>query len=288
MRLLAAFLSLLVACRAQKDQLTVANNQFGLRLLKVLPNSSSGNVFFSPYSVSTAMGMALTGARGETRHELSQGLGYAGHGLSESDVLASYALHTQRQRSSESNSTVAVANAAAVHERLTLLSTYEDQLAGSFNAELLKVDFENDGQAAVDAINDWVKLKTHEKIPSLFDDPLESSTRLVLVNAIHFKGTWNTKFEKSKTHKRTFLNGGATPTQVDTMTGPIPVRHQSFESLGFDVAELPYHGGDYSMVILLPKRNDGVEVLKQNLTQDLVKDLARQLEERVVVVHLPK
>ncbi|CAN7978128.1 unnamed protein product [Ixodes persulcatus] len=72
------------------------------------------------------------------------------------------------------------------------------------------------------------------------------------------------------------------PTQVDTMTGLVPVRHQSFESLGVDVAELPYQGGDYSMVIVLPKQNDGVEVLKQNLTNVLIRDLVSQLVDRQV------
>ncbi|CAN8033019.1 unnamed protein product [Ixodes persulcatus] len=72
------------------------------------------------------------------------------------------------------------------------------------------------------------------------------------------------------------------PTQVDTMTGLVPVRHQSFESLGVDVAELPYQGGDYSMVIVLPKQNDGVEVLKQNLRNVLIRDLVSQLVDRQV------
>ncbi|CAN8012920.1 unnamed protein product [Ixodes pacificus] len=289
MRRLIIVMSLLVACRSQKEeQLTLANNRFGLQLLKVLPSSPQENVFFSPYSVSSVMGMAFAGARGDTRHELSQGLGYASAGLQDSDILDAYALHTHRLRSLESNSTLEVANAAAVHERFALQSAYELHLAGSLTAMLLKVDFENGGRDAVDTINRWVKLRTHEKIPRLFNAPLESSTRLVLLSAIYFKGKWEKEFEKNQTEKRTFLNGGTTPTQVDTMTGLVPVRHQSFESLGVDMAELPYRGGDYSMVILLPKQNDGVEVLKKNLTDDLIKDLASQLVDRQVRVFLPK
>ncbi|KAG0425645.1 hypothetical protein HPB47_027198 [Ixodes persulcatus] len=289
MRRLIIFMSLLVTCWSLKEeQLTLANNRLGLQLLKALPSSTQENLFFSPYSVSSVMGMAFAGARGDTRHELSQGLGYATAGFQDSDILDAYALHTHRLRSLESNSTLEVANAAAVHERFALQSAYELQLAGSFTAMLLKVNFENGGRDAVDTINRWVKLRTHEKIPRLFNAPLESSTRLVLLSAIYFKGKWEKEFEKNDTEKRTFLNGGTIPTQVDTMTGLVPVRHQSFESLGVDMAELPYQGGDYSMVILLPKQNDGVEVFKQNLTDVLIKDMASQLVDRQVRVFLPR
>ncbi|CAN7936928.1 unnamed protein product [Ixodes hexagonus] len=278
----------MTSCDQKVEPLTVANYRFGLRLLKILPSPPHENVFFSPYSVSTAMGMTFVDAMGETRQELSQGMGYSAVGLKDSDVLGAYRLQTNRQRALQSNSTLDIFNAAVVDESLNLLGTYEAQLNASFKAELLKVDFQKEGQAAIDIINQWVDRKSRQKIRSLFDAPLNPDTRLVTLNAIYFKGYWDKQFKKENTGTETFLNGGTTTVEVDTMSGTMPVRHLSFKNLGVDVAELPYKDGDYTMLILLPEKQDGVEVLKQNLTEDLLEDIERQLENRRVLVFLPK
>ncbi|CAN7995728.1 unnamed protein product [Ixodes hexagonus] len=278
----------MASCDHKVEPLTVANNRFGLRLLKILPSPPHKNVFFSPYCVSTAMGMAFAGAMGATRQELSEGMGYSAAGLKDSEVLQAYTLQANRQRALQSHSTMDLFKAAAVDESLNLLDTYEAQLKSSFDAELLKVDFEKEGQAAINIINQWVDRKSRQMIQSLFDIPLHPDTGLVLLNAIYFKGTWNTQFKKEYTGKDIFLNGGTTPVEVDTMSTRIPVRHLMFERLGVDVTELPYKDGDYSMLILLPYKDDGVEELKQNLTEDLVEDIAGQLKNDNVLVCLPK
>ncbi|CAN7936935.1 unnamed protein product [Ixodes hexagonus] len=289
MKVLAVFLTALAVCWAEDDaKLTAASNDLGFRLFPLLPSSPDKNVFFSPYSLSIAMGMAYAGARAETQDELYEKMGFANAGLSKEQVLPAFASQTQRHESAQSNTTVDVANSAAIDLSLSLLNEYEDILRNNFKAELQKVDFQEAGQAAIDVINHWVKENTHEKIEKLFDEPLSSATRFVLLNAIYFKGAWETEFAKSRTEKRPFLNGGVTEAQVDTMYGHIPIRHKSFPNLGLDVAELPYRGGDYSMVILLPKQNTGVEALKGNLTIDQLRNLLDHLEEREVDVFLPR
>lgn len=289
MKVLATFLSVLALCWAQeKDELTVASNNFGLRMFPLLPSSPETNIFFSPCSLLIAMGMAYAGARGETQKELYEHLGYSNAGLAEGQVLDAYARQTRKYQSAQSNTTVDVANAAAIHLRLSLLDDYENALRNAFNADLQKVDFVDGGQAAIDTINKWVKEKTHNKIEALFSEPLDPLTRFVLLNAMYFKGTWKTEFDQKRTEKRPFLNGGVTPAEVDTMVGKIRIRHNSFENLGVDVAELPYRGGDYSMVILLPREKTGVEALKRNLTAAQLETLVDQLVERDVDVSLPR
>ncbi|KAM7290684.1 intracellular coagulation inhibitor 1 [Ixodes scapularis] len=289
MKPLVPLLFLLVSCRAQgNDKLTLANNQFGLRLLNTLPNSPEENVFFSPYSISTALGMAYAGARGDTQEELSQQLGYTAAGLSQDDVFNAYSDHTQWLKASRSNSTLSVANAAVLHDKVGLRYTFQRTIDHAFDADILKVDFVNERKGALDRINYWVKDKTNGKIKSLFNKPLESETRLLLLNAIYFKGSWNTKFNKSRTEKREFLNGGVTPTKVDMMMGSINIGHRFFTDLQIDVADFPYQGRDYSMTVILPWRNDGVEAIKQNLTLDLFQKLVSELRERRVFVYLPK
>ncbi|EEC08061.1 serpin-2 precursor, putative, partial [Ixodes scapularis] len=268
---LAALLVLVVSCKAQEElKLTLANNRFGLRLFHALPSAAEVNVFFSPYSVSTAMGMTYAGARRDTAEELFRGLGYSASGLTAPQVLDSYARHTQRLLSSESQSTLKVANGVAIQENLTLLDSFRNTLESSFNAEVHQVDFVHRKQDAFELLNRWVKQKTSDKIDKLFDEPLSPATKLVLLNAIYFKGVWNTQFRRVFTQKRKFWNGGVSPTLVDTMMQNMHVGYGSFGDLDVDVAELPYRGRDYSMVILLPKRNDGVDRLKGNLTVEIM------------------
>ncbi|XP_040066713.2 intracellular coagulation inhibitor 1 [Ixodes scapularis] len=289
MRSFATFMSLLTICWGlHEDRLTLANNRFATSLLHGLPTSTETNIFFSPYSISVALGMAFAGARGETREDLFQGFGYARSDIEDDAVLEAYASHRTRLRSLRSNSTLDEAIGAAIHERISLLSSYENVLNNSFGADLLKVDFINGGQAAVDVINGWVHGKTRGKINLLFGEPLETITQLVLLNAVYFKGTWDMVFDQRLTTKKPFMNACSTPTEVDTMRGEVYVRHKSFPLLGVDIAEIPYRGMDYSMTILLPTRIDGAEALKRNITEHLLQDLLKQLVEQQVTVYLPK
>lgn len=289
MKPLVSLLFLLVCCGAQgNEKLSLANNQFGLQLLNTLPSPPEENVFFSPYSISTAMGMAYAGAKGKTQEELSEQLGYTAAGLSEDDVFNAFSGHTKWLKSMRSNSTLYAANAAVLHDKVGLRYTFQRTLEHAFNADLLKVDFVNERKEAVDRINAWVKDNTNSKIRTLFKRPLESETRLVLLNAIYFKGSWNMGFDRNKTEKKEFLNGGVTPTKVDTMEGSVEIGHRFFRDLQIDVADFPYLGGDYSMTVILPWRNDGVEEIKKNLTLELFQKLVSGLRERKVYVYLPK
>lgn len=288
MKRLLWFLFLVVACGAQDaDKLTVANNHFGLRLLNQLPAPKEKNVFFSPYSVFTAMGMAYAGARSSTQQDLYTGLGYETAGLPDNKVLEAYAAHTQRLLS-PSNATLKVANGAAVHDKLNVLPAYQNALTNDFQAEVHKVDFEKNGQAAIDVINRWTNEKTQGKIAKVFDQPLDPLTRLVLLNAIYFKGTWQTQFNESNTSKKPFYNGGVNEVQVDTMSGEFLAQHGVYSDMDVEVVDLPYRGLDFSMTVLLPTQRDGVEALKRNLTVETLQHLIGRLAERRVDVQLPK
>ncbi|CAN7936924.1 unnamed protein product [Ixodes hexagonus] len=287
---LVAVLSLLAISRAQvEDKLTLSNNRFGLRLLSVLSSTpDSNNVFFSPYSVSTAMAMTYAGVRGEAQQELSQRLEFSSAGISDAEVLDAYAEHTRRILLAQSNSTLKVANAAAVHGGLALQASYERTLSRSFYGELLNVDFANEAEATAARINGWVREKTEGKIASIIDGRPDTNTKLMLLNAIYFKGAWNRKFYESLTEKKPFFNGGNEPVQVDTMNGSFGIPYGYFEDLQVDVAELPYRGLDFSMTILLPRNSGALVSLERNLTAGLFQSMVSQLRERKVNVALPK
>ncbi|XP_029826744.3 intracellular coagulation inhibitor 3 [Ixodes scapularis] len=290
MKYLVTFLPLLVLSSAgDEDKVTLANNRFCFELLQSLEGFTETNILFSPYSVSTAMGMIYVGARGETQRELFQGLGYSASGLTHEQVLSAYGPHTSRLQSPHSNATFKVANAVAIDERLALEESYENTLTTSFKADLHKVEFLHGPQATLNLINDWVKEKTDGMIMRLFDGQLDRSLRLMLLNAIYFKGSWNRPFDKTLTEKRQFFKfGGGLRTEVDTMVGRFEVGYHMSDQLRVAVADLPYVGHDFSMTVLLPLEKYGVEQLRRNLTLDLFQSLVSELRGREVDVFLPK
>uniref|UniRef100_A0A023GN63 Putative tick serpins 9 n=1 Tax=Amblyomma triste TaxID=251400 RepID=A0A023GN63_AMBTT len=276
-------------CLTDKEQrLIAANNEFAVRLLKVLPSRPDENVFFSPYSLSTALGMAYVGAKGATQQELSTALGYNTALLNEDDVQAAFADQNHRLQAHASQAGLEVANSAAVQENFSVLESYYNALNHTFNAHVFKVDFEQHGQQAIDVINAWVKEATRNKIDKLFADPLSTDTRLVLVNAIIFKGLWELQFDPRETRKHAFYNGGTQATEVDSMFSRRETLRGFSEELQSQVIELLYRDSDYSMVIVLPQERDGVEAVKQVLTVEKLNEAISSLNNRTVVISLPK
>uniref|UniRef100_A0A6M2E637 Putative tick serpins 8 n=1 Tax=Amblyomma tuberculatum TaxID=48802 RepID=A0A6M2E637_9ACAR len=276
-------------CLTEKEQkLIAANNEFAIRLLKVLPSQPDDNVFFSPYSLSTALGMAYVGARGATQQELSEALGYSAVSLSEGDVQEAFGHQNSRLQAHASQAGLQVANSAAVQANFNVLDTYYNILNQSFNAHVFKVDFEQHGEEAVDAINAWIKGATHNKIDKLFAQPLSTDTRLVLVNAIVFKGLWELQFDPRGTRKDVFYNGGTHAIEVDSMFSRRDTPRGFSQELQSDVIELLYRDSDFSMVIVLPTVRDGVEAVKQVLTVDKLNAAIASLSNRTAAISLPK
>ncbi|KAH6936904.1 hypothetical protein HPB50_024067 [Hyalomma asiaticum] len=227
-----------------------ASNDFAFRLLQLLSGSQLDNVFFSPYSVTTALGMAYAGSYGMTRRELHEALKYNLVGIAEDKVVGAHAEHGRRLLE-PSNSTLKIANAVA--------------LKNGFGAELLKADFTKDEKAAIDIINAWVSQKTQKKISKLFDEPLPSFTKLVLLNAIFFKGTWLNKFDRSKTAKAPFHMADGRSVKVDTMQGTVKAGYAYSRDIGATVLDLPYNGLDYSMSIFVPRNGTDIGVLRRRV-----------------------
>lgn len=274
---------------SQKEgKLVSANNEFALRLLKILPSNQNENVFFSPYSLSAALGMTYAGARGTTQQEMAQALGYTQAGLSDADVEEAFAQQNNRLQVEAPRVGLEVANSAAVQEGFQTLDTYYAALNHSFNAHLFKLDFSHNGQQAVDTINEWVKHATHDKIPKLFEEPFDTDTKLVLLNAIVFKGLWASQFRRELTEKGPFYNGGIERTEVDMMFQRVKTNNAFDDSLQANVVELLYRGDDYSMLIVLPSERTGVEVLKQDLTMAKLDAVTPLLTNSTIELYLPK
>ncbi|KAH6936906.1 hypothetical protein HPB50_024069 [Hyalomma asiaticum] len=287
MKIFIFLAGLFALCSGQDEhKVTAANNQFGFRLLDQIPVSSGTNLFYSPYSVSTAMAMAYVGARGETRLDLHETLGYSSVGLTPDHVPSAHAQHTHLLRA-PSNSTLRVANAAVVQEHYTVTEEYLGLLRQSFRAEVSVSNLNDEHSLRV--VNDWVKNKTEQKIEQLLSEPLPPDTRLVLLNAIYFKGQWNVPFDVRETSKKPFFNAGTESVEVDMMHGRLRAGYAEDDESNVGVLDLPYAGLDYSLTILLPRERTGVDALRQNLSWPVFQRLLSKLNMNArVTVALPK
>lgn len=277
---------LMAVCVAQDDtKISSSSNVFGLELLRMIPGSPQTNIFYSPYSVYTALAMAYVGARGETMQDLHDALGYSSVGLRPDLVPGLLAKHARRLRE-PSNSTLYVTNNAIIQEGYNVEPQYLDSLTENFAAEVSTANLTD--QQVLRNINEWVKRNTAGKIEELLSEPLSPDARLVLLNAIYFKGLWNTPFPADDTFKAPFFNAGTERVEVDMMHQRLTTGYAQDDETNAQVVDLAYAGLDYSMVIVLPREKNGVDALKRNFSLPLYHRLLLKLRDTEVDIALPK
>ena len=262
-----------------------ANNAFALDLYGQL-KGTEGNLFFSPYSVTSALAMTYAGARGQTDAEMAEVLHFS---------LPQERLHpacAELKQAVEGDRSVAgcelsVANALWAQQGLHLLDEFRELTRSHYGAGLRELDFHTATEQARQTINRWVEQQTRDKIRDLLKrGDVLPDTMLVLTNAIYFKGLWHQQFDKAQTREAPFTVEPGRQVRVPMMSqkGEFGLGHGD----GLQLLELPYVGDELAMVILLPAAPDGLAALEESLnTANLGKWLAT-LRERDVVVYLPR
>jgi serine protease inhibitor len=269
------------------DIKTVAqgNTIFALDLYNKL-KETEGNLFFSPYSISTALAMTYAGARGNTEKQMAEVLHFT---LDQKKLHPAFARLEAQLNSMQDNRNIelTVANALWTQKDYVFLREFLDLTKNNYGAALNLVDFKKAHEAVRIKINAWVEEKTRNKIKDLIKpgvlDPL---VRLVLTNAIYFKGNWESQFEKSKTKEAPFWLAPGKSVKVPMMT-----RKQKFNYMENDrlqILELPYVGNDLSMIVVLPKKIEGVTQLESVLSVDNLNTWLNLLRKREILVYLPK
>ncbi len=266
-----------------------ANNHLSLGLLQHLYNEEK-NIFFSPFSISSAFGMLYLGARNQTADEMKEVLGYNFGHISNDEVNQQFGTVLRQISDVDSNKyQLNVANKLVVQQNFDILESYKQNLKKFFGTTIETADFVHKSIAATDAINDWVKTQTHEKIPKLLSEPLDSSTRLVLLNAVYIKGIFTTKFLKNETIEEIFFNRGVNQIKKEMMKRNGKFNYTEIESLNSKLLEIPYSGDDLSLYILLPNEKQGFKQLENNLRDfSVIENSIRYLKEREVNVTIPK
>ncbi|KAJ8010500.1 hypothetical protein DPEC_G00075740 [Dallia pectoralis] len=253
------------------ESVSVANNTFSLDLFKkITVDNQTGNVFYSPLSVSSALAMVYLGARGNTATQMAQSLHL---NTANGDVHVGFSKLMGELKKQRALYKLSLANRLYGEKSYQFVETFLTAIENHYMSELEPVDFKSNPETARQNINTWVEMQTEEKIKDLLPKGIvDDLTRLVLVNAIYFKGSWEKKFTETNTRDAQFrLNKRDTmPVKMMYQKAEFPIM-MVYEARSL-VLEFPYVGNQLSMLIMLPKDIEddttGLEKLEKQLTYE--------------------
>ncbi|XP_045862348.1 leukocyte elastase inhibitor [Meles meles] len=274
------------------EQLSSANTHFALDLFRALnKDNPTGNIFISPLSISSALAMIFLGTRGNTAAQVSKTLHF--------DMVEE--IHSRFQSLNADINKRGASYILKLANRLYGEKTYNflpEFLASTqkmYGAELASVDFQQASEDSRNVINEWVKGQTEGKIPELLAAGMvDSMTKLVLVNAIYFKGSWEDEFRKEGTADTPFRLNKKDKKTVKMMYQKKKLPFGYIQDLQCRVLELPYRGKELSMIILLPDDiedgSTGLKKIEEQLTLEKLHEWtkAENLDWVEVNVYLPK
>lgn len=247
------------------DNLGEANGAFAINLLKMLgEEDNSRNVFFSPLSISSALAMVLMGAKGDTAAQMSQAL-CLNKG---EDVHQGFQSLLTEVNKSDAQYLLRAANRLFGEKTCDFLPAFKESCQKFYQADLEELAFAEETEECRKHINDWVTEKTEGKISEMLGvGTVGPLTKLVLVNAIYFKGKWNEQFDRKHTRGMPFKTSKEKKT-VQMMFKQAKFKMGYIDEVHSQVLELPYVGEELSMAILLPDDNTDLTVVEKALTYE--------------------
>jgi serpin B len=259
------------------------SNQFALDFYFRLKDNDK-NIFFSPYSISVALAMTYEGARGKTAEEMQSVLHFP-----ENDTVrrSAFAWLYNNMNNEEKEYILSTANALWAHEDYKFLNEYFDLIERYYMGKVTNLDFVNEAEKSRIPINTWVEEQTNGKIKDLISkDNINAMTRLVLTNAIYFKGNWLKQFDEDKTKEGDFKVNSEKTVKVPMMS----MTSETFNYTGsqdLQILELPYEGEDLSMLILLPGEGS-LDSVEESLTLENLANWRNNLREQQIDIFIPK
>jgi serpin B len=245
---------------------------------------SPGNVFFSPLSISKACAMTYAGARGETADEMRRTLHFM---LPDDQLHSAMGALLSAKQVDDAPYRLSMANALWGQKGYPFSERFLARVAEDYEGGLQLVDFVAATEPARRAINDWAESRTSGRIKNLLSpDSVTPDTRLVLTNAVYFKGSWLQQFAKERTYKAPFRVSATRSRSVPLMSQTGSFRYS--RDADCRVIELPYAGKDLAMIFILPEAVDGLSGFERDLALDKVKQYADGLREREVRVEIPR
>jgi len=272
-----------------QTEIVEGNSVFAFDLYQAL-REEEGNLFFSPYSISLALAMTYSGARGKTADQMADTLSFL---LEQGELHRAFKrLDTELAARGEGAGgkedegfRLSMVNAIWGQKGYNFLDAFLNVLAENYGAGLRLLDFIEETEESRRAINDWVSDQTEGRIDELIPEGvIDEWTRLVLTNAIYFAAQWQHPFEEPTREDTFYLLDG------NRVRVPMMRQTQSLgyaEGEGYQAVELPYDGGELSMVVLLPN-SGGFRTFEQHLDAQRVSAIVDALQTRSVRLTMPR
>jgi len=260
-------------------ELVAGNTAFALDLYRVLFDQEE-NLFYSPHSLSAALAMTYAGARAETEQQMAEALHYT---LPQAQLHAAFNALDQALAGREGED-LHIVNAVWGQQGYSFLDAFLDILAENYGAGLQTMDFGSDEARRL--INQWVSDQTESRIHDLLPPgAVDGETALVLTNAVYFKAGWMHPFDESLTRAGSFSLLDGQETTVMMMNRLAELGYA--ERPGVQAVELPYAGGELSMVIVLPETG-AFDEFAQGLDAGELDALLSDIEPRGVQLAMPR
>ena len=269
----------------EKNVCVKSSNEFAFDMYRELL-SEGDNIFFSPYSISTAVGMAYEGANGKTATEIQSVLDLPADRATRLNQTKEVQASLNKEGTAYELNT---ANAYWLRDGADLEDAYKAAIVDYYLAHGEELDFAGHPSDSVDTINEWVSTQTNGKIKNLLSPAdINSLTYLILTNAVYFKSDWKYTFDASATEDMDFTPATGAAFQTPTM-------HMCDKSIGINYAanddmqmvQLPYKNEELSMLVLLPK--DGkLSTVETALSSEYIKGLKDKISSEWMDIYLPK
>ncbi|XP_067851831.1 uncharacterized protein [Heptranchias perlo] len=273
------------------DLLGVSNVKFAIDLFKQLnKDDETGNIFVSPLSISAALAMVYLGAKGSTAAQMAKVLAFT----EGQDVHSEFQILQAAINKPDTSYLLKLANRLYGEKTYNFLSDFLGSTLKYYQAELATVDFVNAADETRQQINSWTEAQTEGKIKNLLaEGTLDDLTKLVLVNAIYFKGNWDKKFKEEFTYDGQFRINQNETKPVQMMRLKAKFNNVYIHDVETRILELPYVQSELSMIILLPDMKDDsneLEKLQSQLAFDKLMDWTNpeMMDNVEVNVVLPK
>jgi len=264
--------------------LTAANNSFAADIYAAV-RAGSENLFLSPFSIATALSMVHAGARGKTAEQMAAVLHLP---RAQEQASGFAALLKQLQSGADAGGyRLSIANGLWLEKVFPFLPAFVATLTSEYGAAVEPTDFVNESEAARREINAWVERQTQEKIKDLFPArSIQPLTRLVLANAIYFKGKWATQFRSQFTAGAPFTTSAGSKLTVRMMQhhGGFPY----YQEPGFQLLEMPYKSARLAMDVFLPRTATGLEEFERSITAAKLAEWLSHLHRETVDIFFPR
>ena len=275
--------------------LVTGQNDFVGNFYRHLAQEGEGNLFYSPYSLYTALGVVYAGAAGNTATEFQDVMGLEDpadrfhRNLNTLDLTLlndSVRPEAENSKAEGFRPTLSVANGLWIQDGLEVLPGFLNTVTANYGTGLAQLDFRDSPDEAVAAINQWVDEATQGKIMQVISrDSITGDTSLVVTNAVYFKGDWEDKFSEELTTDEPFFLLDGQETQAPMMFQRNNYRWQVDD--GYQAVELPYEGKTFALLVLMPDEGT-FETFEQTLTGERLQAITDNLNRSKVILRMPR